>query len=179
MPWIEKLTAGVQSWTSTLLSLAGRVQLIKSFLSAMQSYWTNHSMLSATVHKYIQSLLTRFIWKGDISKKGGARVAWKSFCTPREEGGLGLNREWNIAQMLLHLFKIISKHNFLWCNWVNATELKRLHFWTMETPTDCSWIWWRILELRPLALRHISYKIGNDSDTSLWFDPWWKHSCLA
>lgn len=50
IPLIEKLTARVSSWTSTLLSLAGRVQLVKSVLFSMHSYWTNHFMLPAMVH---------------------------------------------------------------------------------------------------------------------------------
>lgn len=142
-PLIEKLTARIDAWTSSLLSFAGRVQLTKSVLFAMQSYWTNHFMLPALVHNHIQSIMTRFIWKGDAHKKGGARVAWSKLCLPKDEGGLGLKnpKEWNIAQMLIHLCKIITKHNSLWYNWVNSTALKKHHFWTMVIPTDCSGIW--------------------------------------
>lgn len=125
IPLIEKLTARVSSWTSNTLSFVGRVQLVKSVLFAIQAYRTNHFMLPAMVHKHIQTLLTRFIWKGDVSKKGGARVAWSNICLPRDEGGLGLKnpKDWNIAQMPMHLCKIISHHNSLWCNWVHATAL--------------------------------------------------------
>lgn len=49
----------------------------------------------------------------------------------------------------------------------------------MEIPTDCSWIWRRILQLRPMARQHLSYRIGNGRRISLWFDPWWNSHCLA
>lgn len=57
--------------------------------------------------------------------------------------------------------------------------LKKHHFWSIEVPTDCSWIWRRILNLRGLAVQLIKYHIGNGLNTSLWFDPWWQWHCLA
>lgn len=118
MPLIERITSRIFSWTSTLLSLAGRVQLTKSVLFAMTSFWTNHFMLPGNVHHRIQSLLTRFIWRGDITKVEGVRVAWSNLCLPQGEGGLGLknHKEWNRAQLLHHLCKIVTKHDSIWCN---------------------------------------------------------------
>ncbi|KAK1399269.1 hypothetical protein POM88_009132 [Heracleum sosnowskyi] len=75
--------------------------------------------------------------------------------------------------------KIVGLSNSLWAKWVNCTVLKRSHFWTMSTPTDCSWILKKVLHLRPLARRFISIVIGNGLGTSLWFDPWWNNTTLA
>ncbi|KAK1357024.1 hypothetical protein POM88_050280 [Heracleum sosnowskyi] len=49
----------------------------------------------------------------------------------------------------------------------------------MVTPTDCSWILKKVLSLRTLARRFLSFQIGNGVDFSLWFDPWWNNTCLA
>lgn len=48
----------------------------------------------------------------------------------------------------------------------------------MDIPSDCSWIWRRILHLRPLARQFLSYRIGDGQKTSIWFDPWWNSRCL-
>ncbi|XP_074378194.1 uncharacterized protein LOC141719720 [Apium graveolens] len=49
----------------------------------------------------------------------------------------------------------------------------------MVIPTDCSWIWRKILELRPLALQFLTYKVGNGNTFSLRFDPWWRSTCIV
>lgn len=48
----------------------------------------------------------------------------------------------------------------------------------MSIPTYCSWIWRKILELRPLAMQSLKYIVGNCMSFSLRFDPWWQGSCL-
>ncbi|KAL8091470.1 hypothetical protein AgCh_033904 [Apium graveolens] len=102
-------------------------------------------------------------------------------CLPREEGGLGLKNmlEWNKAQLIGHLLKIITNSGTLWALWVNKTVLKEKHLWTTKLPTNCSWNWKKILKLRPLALQFVSFRIGNGESISLWFDPWWQNACLA
>lgn len=97
MPLVEKITYRINSWTSLLLSFAGRVQLIRAVLMSIQFYLSNHFILPNAVHKVIQRLLTRFLWKGDISKIGGAKVSWANICLPHSVGGLGLKNpvDWN------------------------------------------------------------------------------------
>lgn len=181
MPLLDKITARIGCWTSALLSLAGRVQLIKSVLYAIQAYWTNHFLLPASVHCKLQSLFTRFMWKGDVNTKGGAKISWDSICLLYAEGGLDFKhtKEWNQAQIMSHLCKIVCKNKGLWAKWVNKTVLKRKHFWVMKMPNDCSWIFRNILRLRSVARQFLSFKIGNGLGISIWFDPWWHNICLA
>lgn len=49
----------------------------------------------------------------------------------------------------------------------------------MIEPTDCSWIWRKVLQFRSLVLSLLTFKIGNGCNISLWFDPWWNNECLA
>lgn len=111
--------------------------------------------------------------------KGGAKISWTTICLPKEEDGLSIKDpgEWHKAQILLHLLRIVSKATSQWTTWVNTTVLKNKFFWTMKIPTDCSWIWKKLL--RSVALEFISCYVGNDCSISLRFDPWWRNSCLA
>ncbi|XP_074346233.1 uncharacterized protein LOC141685005 [Apium graveolens] len=90
LPLIDKLTTRMNLWTTLFLSLAGRVQLIRAVLCSIEAYWTNHFILLRAVHKHMQQLMTRFLWKGDPSKVGGAKVCWSDICLPKDEGGLGI-----------------------------------------------------------------------------------------
>ncbi|XP_074374701.1 uncharacterized protein LOC141715118 [Apium graveolens] len=175
------MTAKLNSWANLLLSFAGRVMLIKSVLHDIQGFWCSHFLLPSAVHRNIQSMLTKFLWKGNINQKGGAKVAWDDICLPKEEGGLGLKNmvHWNKARMLHHLLKVITGSSTLRAIWVNRTVLKHKHIWIMDIPTDCSWIWRKILGLREVAIQFISFHIVTGETISLWFDPWWKSCCLA
>lgn len=50
--------------------------------------------------------------------------------------------------------------------------LSRNNFWHISIPADCSWIWRKILKLRPIALNFLNYSVGNGNFFSLWLDPW-------
>ncbi|KAK1352386.1 hypothetical protein POM88_053325 [Heracleum sosnowskyi] len=122
-----------------------------------------------------------YLWKGDITKKCGTRINWTNVTLSRDEGGLGIKNssDWNRAQLMVHLCHIIFDAPNLWAKWVNTTVPKRKYFWTMIEPTDCSWIWRKILQLRNVALQFLSYTVGDGRTISLWFDPWWNQSYLA
>lgn len=181
VPLIDKITSKLSSWANMLLFFAGRALLIKFIIHAIQGYSSNHFLLPSAVHQNIQSLLTRFLWKGNITHKGGAKVAWDTVCLPKNGGGLGLKNmvHWNRAQLILHLPKVCTKSNSLWATWVNHSVLKLRHFWVIDIPSDCSWIWKKILRLRSLAIQFIRYHIFDGSSISLWFELWWNQCCLA
>ncbi|KAL8115892.1 hypothetical protein AgCh_022402 [Apium graveolens] len=60
-----------------------------------------------------------------------------------------------------------------------AKSVDGQQFWTLKLPTDSSWIRKKLLRLRATALQFISYQVANGDGISLWFDPWWRNSCLA
>ncbi|KAL4388735.1 hypothetical protein GQ457_09G011660 [Hibiscus cannabinus] len=56
----------------------------------------------------------------------GARVNWKSVCTLRSEGGLGLKDliSWNVACMVALIRVLLAGQGSLWVAWVNVYVLK-------------------------------------------------------
>ncbi|KAL0430579.1 UNVERIFIED_CONTAM: hypothetical protein Sradi_0683900 [Sesamum radiatum] len=63
-------------WEGIMLSFAGRVQLIKSVLSALQVYWAMAFILPKHIIKEIEKRLRRFLWKGS-NDVGYAKVSWQ------------------------------------------------------------------------------------------------------
>ncbi|XP_030441021.2 uncharacterized protein LOC115663116 [Syzygium oleosum] len=105
---------------------------------------------------------------------GGAKVAWKAVCLPKEEGGLGIWRlvEYNNAMTLKHIWLLFTDKESLWCKWIHSTFLKKANFWLVPKPTFCSWTWKKILDMRLSAQAMFRWKIGNGRSVSFWFD-WW------
>nr|GEU53773.1 hypothetical protein [Tanacetum cinerariifolium] len=60
----------------------------------------------------------------------------------------------------------------LWVKWIHEYKLKGHNFWDFPLRGNMSWGWRKILQLRPTIRRFIWSKIGNEANTSLWFDRW-------
>lgn len=131
---IEKITAKCRSWTNKFVSYGGRLQLIKSVLFSIQAYWTRFFILPKKVFTSIQSIVTKFLWKGSSLATHGVKVAWKDICCSFGEGGLGIMdlALWNQAQILLHLCNVLSKHSTsIWARWIKANMLQGKFFLDM------------------------------------------------
>ncbi|KAL2231030.1 UNVERIFIED_CONTAM: hypothetical protein Sindi_1697400 [Sesamum indicum] len=88
-PLLLKIDARIKGWEGISLSYAGRVQIIKSVLSAMSIYWASAFILPKAIIKQIEKRLRNFLWKGTYTS-GYAKVAWKDVCKPIVEGGQGI-----------------------------------------------------------------------------------------
>lgn len=109
-------------------------------------------------------------------------MSWESITLPTSEGGLGIKRleDWNKSLILHHLWQVIQPLPLsFWASWIHSNVIKNKNFWTINIPNDCSWIWKKVLKLRPLDREFIIYKIGNGASTSLWFDPWLNRTPIA
>ncbi|KAK4407727.1 hypothetical protein Sango_0353700 [Sesamum angolense] len=91
------------------LSFTGRLQLIKSMLTAMQQYWTSIFILPKGVVKTIETQLRRSLWKGH-NDVGYAKVSWAQVYLPVGEGGLGVHdiAALNHVLMCKHLDKLVQ-----------------------------------------------------------------------
>ncbi|PWA88072.1 reverse transcriptase domain, Reverse transcriptase zinc-binding domain protein [Artemisia annua] len=96
---IDKVKSRVHDWKNKYLSYVGRLQLIASVLASMHVYWAAVFLLPKSVIYDIDRVLKGFLWSKGELKKGQAKVAWKTVCTPKSQGGLGLRKldTWNEA----------------------------------------------------------------------------------
>ncbi|XP_022014523.1 uncharacterized protein LOC110914019 [Helianthus annuus] len=172
---VEKLDKRISNWKNRLISFAGRLQLIVSVLSSMHIYWSSVFILPARVIHDLEARMRNFLWSQDNSfKKGRAKVSWKSVCTPKYEGGLGIRRigDFNKALMANHVWGILTKRKSLWVEWVHDYKLKGKSFWMVKVPTNCCWSWRKILQLRPIIRNYIWTSLGDGRSTSAWYDTW-------
>ncbi|KAL2240793.1 UNVERIFIED_CONTAM: hypothetical protein Sindi_0720500 [Sesamum indicum] len=63
-PLISKIDARINGWEGISLSYAGRVQIIKSMLSAFSLYYASAFILPKKVINEIEKRLKNFLWKG-------------------------------------------------------------------------------------------------------------------
>ncbi|KAL2224663.1 UNVERIFIED_CONTAM: hypothetical protein Sindi_3035500 [Sesamum indicum] len=169
-PLISKIDARINGWEGISLSYAGRVQIIKSVLSALSLYWASAFILPKKVISEIEKRLRTFLWKGTTSS-GYAKVAWKDVCRPMDEGGLGFKdiSTLNRALMSKKLCDVIQcDRTSIWVQWLYQDRLRERSIWTIREHGG-SWGWRKILRLRPFLRTIVDYQIGNGD----------RFSCLA
>ncbi|XP_056862412.1 uncharacterized protein LOC130510091 [Raphanus sativus] len=140
-PLVTKITARFQSWSAKILSFAGRLQLLKTVIFGIVSFWLSAFILPKGCIKSIESLCSRFLWSGNIEKRGVAKIAWTTVCLPKDEGGL---------------------------------DLRNFSIWNqmVEASSSDSWVWKKLLDLRPLALQFCKIRLGDGKSASFWYDVW-------
>ncbi|KAL0291251.1 UNVERIFIED_CONTAM: hypothetical protein Sradi_7030800 [Sesamum radiatum] len=110
-PLIDK-SARLAGWNNQILSYAGRLQLIKSVLTTLHTYWASAFILPKGVLKTLEKKMRQFLWQG--SAGSGNAKAWEWISKPKEEGGLGIRRltTTNQALMLKQLWRILQNDAF-------------------------------------------------------------------
>ena len=132
LPMIESITMRIKSWTTKILSYAGRVQLIQSVMFGVQEFWASILYLPKRVLQKVEQIIRAFLWKGPEMSNGGAKVEWEELTKPKSKGGLGIKKleDWNTASLAKHLWNI-CKHNPTsnWAAWARANLLRGRSIW--------------------------------------------------
>ncbi|GJT92141.1 RNA-directed DNA polymerase, eukaryota, reverse transcriptase zinc-binding domain protein [Tanacetum coccineum] len=137
---VECVVKRIIDWRNRCMSYAGRLQLISSILSSLQS--------------------------GNDKNLSIASVAWKDICMPKCQGVLGLKslQTWNQALMTKHLWNILDNKNSIWVRWINLYWLKGHSVWSCVSNKQISWCWKEALET--ILDRPLSRDINKDTITA-------------
>lgn len=72
--FIEKIKIRISLWTKRFLSMAGRLQLIRSVLMSIVNFWMTGFKLPSQCIKEINSLCSAFLWSGPVLITTKAKV---------------------------------------------------------------------------------------------------------
>ncbi|XP_019265436.1 PREDICTED: uncharacterized protein LOC109242998 [Nicotiana attenuata] len=149
MPLVDRIAGRARCWTTRFLSYAGRVQLIKSVLFEMQTYWAQVFMIPKKVHDMVTEICRNFLWHGSNEGKK-APISWDTICKPKAAGGLNIINfsMWNRAAIGKLLWVIAQKKDKLWVMWIHNHYIKKKEMENMETPKEASWVVRKIFEAR-------------------------------
>ncbi|KAL0292825.1 UNVERIFIED_CONTAM: hypothetical protein Sradi_6969900 [Sesamum radiatum] len=170
---IGKLEGRLAGWGHLNFSFAGRVQLIKSVLSSLHTYWASVFILPKAVIAEIEKRIRQFLWKGS-SGRGYAKVAWRDVCAPKSVGGLGIRRILHVNQalMLKHVWRILQDDTqSIWVQWVKVHRLRNQTLWVCQSRA-ASWCWRKLLKLCTLLLPGLEFRVGDGRKFRLWTDHW-------
>ena len=115
-PVLNKLKSRLNVWKGRFLSMAGRICLIKSVITAIPLYYMSLFRALEVVCKSIISIQRRFLWGWGKEKRPISWISWKTLCKSREEGGLGLRdiRKFYVALLAKWKWHCISNEKGRW-----------------------------------------------------------------
>lgn len=174
-PLLSRIKSRISSWTARQLSFAGRLQLVGSVLYSITNFWMSAYRLPKAYIKEINSLCSAFLWSGPALSTHKAKIAWVDVCKPKNEGGLVLKNllDANNVSCLKLIWRIISSKNSLWVRWIWRYLVRKGSYWNVNDRSSLgSWMWKKLLKLRPLGKQLSRKMINSGSSSSFWFDYW-------
>jgi len=89
-PIIDKIRSRLASWKGRLLSMAGRLCLIKSVLSSLPLFYQSFFKVPINVCNHIRRIQAKFLWGWSYERRKIAWVNWRTICNPIDVGGMGV-----------------------------------------------------------------------------------------
>ncbi|KAL5563568.1 hypothetical protein UlMin_033315 [Ulmus minor] len=171
---IEQLENNLAGWKSRVLSKAKMNILIKSVVSSLPVCAMHLMKIPLTVCSKLDAIIRKFWWAASHSQNPLCLKAWKDICQPKQWGGLGFQRMWDLNRAILAkwAWNLTKGHNSLCCQILKARYLLHNTFLNCTPSSRDSPFWKSALGTKDLILTGACYLVGNGDQISVWNDPW-------
>ncbi|CAJ2662070.1 unnamed protein product [Trifolium pratense] len=169
-PIADKIKTKLSAWKASLLSIAGRVQLVKSVIQGMTIYSISVYSWPSSILKSIEAWIRNFIWSGNIDQRKLVTVAWKKICAPYDEGGLGLRslKSLNAASNLKLCWDLMHSDE----DWAKILRFRVMRKGIAINHHVYSSIWSSVKQEVQVIYENSCWKVGNGHNINFWSDSW-------
>ena len=115
-PVIKRVENKLATWRGSLLSIAGRLTLIKASISSLPIYYLSLFRAPKGVLDKINKLQRQFLWSGGSKKSYMALAAWDLLELPKILGGLGCGNLFhrNLSLLFKWIWRFLHEPQALW-----------------------------------------------------------------
>ena len=169
-PIADKIKSKLASWKASLLSIAGRVTLVKSVIQSMLVHSISIYSWPKKLLNDIETLTRNFIWSGDVSKRKLVTVSWKKSCKPLSEGGLGIRSLslLNESTNLKLCWDLLSSKE----DWATLLRSKVIRGRRVISHHIFSSIWSSVNNEFSTIQANCGWQLGNGNNINFWLDNW-------
>nr|GEU51426.1 reverse transcriptase domain, reverse transcriptase zinc-binding domain protein [Tanacetum cinerariifolium] len=181
-PWLHVLVmkqARLSGWKANLLSIGGRLTLIKSVIESLGICYFSIFKAPEMVIKSLESLRANFFWGSHESSKKLSWVKWSNTLASFDKGGLGVGSlsAFNKALLLKWRWRLFNFLNSLWVQVIKAFHGNEACVDLGGCQTSGTWakIMGTINHLYSssvVPLNSIRFKIRDGSSIRFWKDTW-------
>ncbi|XP_057836467.1 uncharacterized protein LOC131046699 [Cryptomeria japonica] len=154
---LDGCKAKMEGWKSNWLSLASRLLMLKTVVSAMPIFPMAWFKLPGSIIKNMQQKMRKFLWNGNQDHDKISLMAWDRVCKPKGGGGAGL-RDWRIINEAMGaklVWQMYSKPKQRWIQILQAKYLdsgEKERILSVEDPLGSSAFWNVLKDPRELNL---------------------------
>ncbi|GKD33803.1 hypothetical protein Tco_1249312 [Tanacetum coccineum] len=96
---IDRFHTKLSSWKANLLSIGGRLTLIKAVLGSLGIYFLSIFKAPKTILKYLERYRAKFFWGGSQDSRKLAWIKWSNALSSFDKGGLNIGslKAFNLA----------------------------------------------------------------------------------
>ena len=167
---VDRINVKLASWKGSLLTIMGRVQLVKSIIHGMLVYSFHIYRWPQNLLKMLDRWIKKIIWSGDIFTRKICTFKWSIVSLPWDSGGLNLKPTTLIINsLMLHLsWKMYSQDSQC------ASLLKHRYFCngTIRRHYIKSSVWHGLKLHMDTVVDNSIWMIGNGDKINLWLDNW-------
>ncbi|CAJ2678215.1 unnamed protein product [Trifolium pratense] len=169
-PIADNVKAKLSAWKASLLSIAGRVQLVQSVVYGMLNHTMSIYSWTVNLIKTVEGWIRNFIWSGDINKWKLVNVSWNKVCRPISEGGLGIRSmsSLNDATNLKLCWELINSEE----HWALILKSRILRKGKPISHHIFSSIWSGIKDEFIFVVENSVWLIGKGEKVNFWNDDW-------
>ena len=181
-PIVSKVEKKLATWKGRMLSIGGRLTLIKASLSNLPIYYMSIFPIPMGVAKKINSITRQFLWSGNMEKKSLSLVPWEIVQLPKAMGGLSIGNilHKNIAMLSKWLWRLFHDTTPLWRQVIRDKYKYSSSLSIVELDIPKSGGPWRKIcaailqqaDVKEIISKGIRKIIGDGSQTRFWHEPW-------
>nr|GEZ25029.1 RNA-directed DNA polymerase, eukaryota, reverse transcriptase zinc-binding domain protein [Tanacetum cinerariifolium] len=119
---MEKVKKRLSNWKMNMLSIGGRLTLVKSVLGSMPLYQFLLFKVPMGVLNYIETLRSRFLNGCVSNNKKAICMNWKNALAPKDRGGLGISSLYAMNKGLLFkwIWRFLTQKKTMWARVIQA-----------------------------------------------------------
>ncbi|KAJ6925966.1 hypothetical protein NC651_010415 [Populus alba x Populus x berolinensis] len=188
-PIIQNISSRLAAWKGKLLSIGGRLCLIKSVLSNLPIYFLSLFPMPVAVSTTIEKKFRCFLWSGKEEGKSICNVGWPTVSMPKSAGGLGIGSLQNKNKALLFkwLWRYGSEESSMWKDVITSIYNPKYHsLIPQDHITGAGSTWSRLVNycgkdsrLRNIVTNNTVMLVGNGKRIKFWLDDWTDNGRLA
>ncbi|GJU24930.1 hypothetical protein Tco_1163551 [Tanacetum coccineum] len=127
---VDKFKSKLSTWKASLLSIGGRLTLIKSVLGRLGIYYLSLFKASESIINTLERHRARFFWGGSDGNNKMAWVRWKNVLVSLEQGGLGVGilKAFNLALLQKWYWRFTTNPDILWVKLIKAIHSPKAVF---------------------------------------------------
>ncbi|KAJ0578957.1 putative reverse transcriptase zinc-binding domain-containing protein [Helianthus annuus] len=180
-PVMEIFFSRLAKWKAHLLSIGGRVVLIKSVLESLPSYYFSLYKAPKKVINDLEALIKKFLWGGSAEERKLHWVAWDKVTRTKKCGGLGLSKLQIVNTSLLAKWgwRFKTERSCLWKEVIAALHSSRVGWECIPFKKSLNGVWNNIAKNfintkvggKPLR-NFLVGSVGDGKDIAFWLDTW-------